>query len=84
MADCEAPPRSLLPLLPAEKFWCSYYSNWLLFNSGIGHYQKSSVKHTHNIEAQSIYLFAKVGTFESDHAHVNRVGDKGLVVHQLI
>lgn len=46
--------------------------------------QERSVTHTHNIWAQSIYLFTKVGTLEGDHAHVNRVGDKSLVVHQLI
>lgn len=46
--------------------------------------QERSVTQTHHVSAQSTYLFTKVGTLEGDHAHVNRVGDKGLVVHQLI
>lgn len=46
--------------------------------------QERSVTQTRHVSAQSTHLFTKVGTFEGDHAHVNRVGDKGLVVHQLI
>lgn len=51
---------------------------------GSGIVQERSVTHTQNTLVQSIYLFTKVGPFEGDHAHVNRVGDKSLVVHQLV
>lgn len=46
--------------------------------------QERSVTNSQNTWAESIYLFTKVGPFEGDHAHINRVGDKSFVVHQLI
>lgn len=46
--------------------------------------QERSVTHAHIIGAPPTYLFTEVGTFEGDHAHVHRVGDKRLVVHQLV